>query len=50
MDVSQWRVLTKCGPLEEEMKNHSGVLTTKPHRQYDLEGLMLKLQYFGHLM
>ena len=23
---SQWRVLTKCGPLEEEMANHTSIL------------------------
>ena len=26
MDWSQWRVLTKCGPLEKGMANHLSIL------------------------
>ena len=29
MDVSYWRVLTKCGPPEEEMANHSSILARR---------------------
>ena len=29
MDGSQWKVLTKCGPLEEGMADHSSILTMR---------------------
>ena len=29
MDLSYWRVLTKCGPSEEEMANHSSILARR---------------------
>ena len=29
MDGSWWRVLTKCGPLEKRMANHSSILASK---------------------
>ena len=38
MDWSQWRVLTKCGPLEKEMANHLSILenpTNSMKRQKD---------------
>ena len=35
MDRSQWRVLTKHGPLEGGTANHSSILPWKPHEQYE---------------
>ena len=38
MDWSQWRVLTKCGPLEKGMANHLSILenpTNSMKRQKD---------------
>ena len=29
MDGTQWRVLTKCDPLEEEIANHPGILAVR---------------------
>ena len=29
MDVSQWRVLANCGPLEEGVANHSSILALR---------------------
>ena len=34
MDVSLWRVLTKCDPLEEGMANHPVYLPWEPHELY----------------
>ena len=36
MDRSWWKVLKKCGTLEERMKNHSSFfLPREPHEQYE---------------
>ena len=63
MSVTQWG-LTLCDPLGTSAlirflcpwncpgKNIGVILLTGdlPDSEYSLEGLMLKLQYFGHLM
>ena len=35
MHGSWWRVLAKCGPLEEGMANHSSILAVGTHEQYE---------------
>ena len=37
MDKSYGRVLTKFGPLEEEMATHSSIFPGEPHGQYEKE-------------
>ena len=42
-----WRILLRV-PWTARRSNHSILKEIRP--EYSLEGLMLKLQYFGHLM
>ena len=45
--VWYWRKLLRA-PWTERRSNHSILKEINP--EYSLEGLMLELQYFGHLM
>ena len=41
-DMSWWRVLTKCGPLEKGMANHFSILALEPHEQKRQNDRILK--------
>ena len=45
-------MLLNCGVGEDssESLGQKGDQTSQSYYEYSLEGLMLKLQYFGHLM
>ena len=44
-------MLSNCGAGEKTLKSPLDSKEIKPvNPEYSLEGLMLKLQYFGHLM
>ena len=43
-------MLSNCGAGEDSARRLNRSILKEINREYSLEGLMLKLQYFGHLM